>query len=72
MSMAEIINLGVDILPDCAACQEATKRVMARTMDVEGAGVPGVIYTCDNRPCKAKRNAVGAYILRKEITDGKT
>lgn len=52
------------------ACQEATKRVMARTMDVEGPGVPGVIYTCDNRPCKAKRNAVGAYILRKEIANG--
>ena len=68
--MAEIINLDVGLLPDCAACQEATKRVAARTMDVEGPGVPGVIYTCDNWPCKAKRNAVGAYILRKEIANG--
>ena len=67
MIMAEIITLDAGLLPDCAACQEATKRVMARTMDVEGPGVPGVIYTCDNRPCKAKRNAVGAYILRKEM-----
>lgn len=70
MIMAEIITLDAGLLPDCAACQEATKRVMARTMDVEGPGVPGVIYTCDNRPCKAKRNAVGAYILRKEIANG--
>ena len=64
--MAEIISLGVDLLPDCAACAEPTKRVAARTMDVEGPGVPGVIYTCDNRPCKARKNAIGAYILRKE------
>lgn len=68
--MPEIISLDTDLLPDCAACQEATKRVLARTMDVEGPGVPGVIYGCDNRPCKARRNAVGAYILRKEITNG--
>lgn len=68
--MAEITTLDASLLPDCAACQEATKRVMARTMDVEGPGVPGVIYTCDNRPCKAKKNAVGAYILRKEIAHG--
>ena len=65
--MAEIINLDAGLLPDCAACQESTKRVMTRTMDVEGPGVPGVIYTCDNRPCKDMRNTIGAYILRKEM-----
>ena len=70
MNMAEIITLDAGLLPDCAACQEATKRVIARTMDVDGPGVPGVIYTCDNRHCKAKRNTVGDYILRKEIAHG--
>ena len=68
--MDEIINLGVDLLPDCEACTEATKRVLSRTMDVDGPGVPGVIYTCDHRPCKERRKAVGAYILRKEIANG--
>lgn len=68
--MAEIINLDAGLLPDCATCAETTKRVAAHTMDVEGPGVPGVIYTCDNRPCKDRKNAIGAYILRKEIANG--
>lgn len=68
--MAEIINLDVGLLPDCAACQEATKRVLARTMDVDGPGVPGAIYDCSNMPCKSRKNAIGAYILRKEIANG--
>ena len=62
--MAEIINLGAGLLPDCAACTEASKVVAARTMDLEGPGVPGVIYDCENRACKARKRAVGAYILR--------
>ena len=68
--MAEIINLGVDLLPDCAACTEASKFVLARTMDVEGPGVPGAIYDCSNKACKVRKRALGAYILRKEIENG--
>ena len=69
--MAEIIDLEKDpLFSDCASCKEPTKRVAAKTFDVEGPGMPGVIYDCDNRPCKARRNTVGAYILRKEIANG--
>ena len=65
--MGEIVNF----LPDCEACTEASKRVLARTMDVDGPGVPGVLYDCSNVPCKARKSAVGCYILRKEIANGK-
>ena len=65
--MAEIIDLNGDLFSDCESCREPTKGVAARTKDVEGPGMPGVIYDCDNRRCKARNNAIASYILRREI-----
>ena len=69
--MAEIINLDDDLFSDCESCREPTKWVAARTMDVEGPGMPGVIYDCDNRRCKARNNAIASYILRRGIFEAK-
>lgn len=50
--------------PDCASCEEPTKRVSAKTFDVEGPGRVGVIYDCDNRQCKSIKNAKGVFLMR--------
>lgn len=62
--MAEIIDLNKIDLPDCKACTDYTKRISAYTMDVEGPGMPGVLYSCENRRCRAKRNEIAKYIMR--------
>lgn len=50
--------------PDCESCADPTKRVAARTFDVEGPGQAGVIYTCDNMPCRRVRNAKNLFLIR--------
>ena len=62
--MAEIVDLNKIGLPDCKSCTDPTKQILARTMDVEGAGIPGVLYTCTNRRCRARRNEIAKYITR--------
>ena len=67
---AKVICLDESLLPDCDACEGPSKYVTARTMDLEGPGIPGVIYGCGNRPCKRRKDTAGAYLLRKEIGYG--
>lgn len=50
--------------PDCKACQDPTKRVAAKTFDLEGPGQVGVIYTCENMPCRRVRNAKDLFLIR--------
>lgn len=64
--MSEIIDLKKIDLPDCKACTDATKRICAYTMDVEGPGVPGVLYSCENKRCRTKWNEIAKYIMRVE------
>ena len=66
MSMAEIIDLNKIDLPDCQACTAPSKRILACTMDVEGPGMPGALYFCENRSCRAKWNEIAKYIMRME------
>lgn len=40
--MAEIVHLGALTLPDCERCNDLSKRVLSRTMDLEGPGVRGM------------------------------
>lgn len=62
--MTKIVDLNKTNLPDCKACTDATKRISAHTMDLEGPGIPGVLYSCKNRRCRAKRNEIAKYIMR--------
>ena len=62
--MAEVINLDTLELPDCEHCNHPSKRVYAKTMDLEGPGIPGVLYHCENRKCRRKWDAIGSFILR--------
>jgi len=61
--MAEIIDLGNLELPDCESCRDPSKRILGRTMDLEGTGVPGVLYRCDNRKCRSRYNAIGNFLF---------
>lgn len=64
--MAEFIDLGKLKLPDCESCREVSKRIFVRTMDLEGPGVPGVLYQCDNKKCRNRRNAIGNFLFMGE------
>lgn len=64
--MSEIVDLNKIDLPDCKVCTNATKRIRAYTMDVEGPGIPGVLYSCENKRCRDKRNEIAKYIMRVE------
>lgn len=57
----------LDGMPDCDSCRDPSKRIMARTMDLEGPGQKGILWTCDNKDCRRKKNAAGSYILRREL-----
>lgn len=64
--MPEIIDLEKDLLfSDCKSCKEPTKRVAGSTFDIEGPGVPGVIYDCDNRPCKSRNSKIADFVMRR-------
>ena len=69
LTMAEIIHLKALTLPDCERCKDLSKRILSRTMDLEGPGITGVIYKCDNKRCRQRRDAVARFILRIERTD---
>lgn len=64
--MAEIIDLSDLELPDCQKCQHPSKRILARTIDLEGPGIPGVLYKCDNKKCRARRYAIGNFLFNGE------
>ena len=49
--------------PSCEHCEEPTKRITGRTFDVEGPGMIGKAYACDNRRCKRLKDLKGAYLL---------
>ena len=58
----------IDEFPDCEACEEPSKRVVARTIDLEGPGKVGHHYGCDNKVCSKKKWAVLGYCLRREMS----
>ena len=64
--MAGIIDLNEIDLPDCKACTDPTKRISGHTFDVEGPGVIGTCYSCENRRCRNKWNEIAKYIMRAE------
>lgn len=49
--------------PDCHSCVEPTKRVIGKTFDIEGPGMVGVLYECDNHRCKACKDRKWSYFL---------
>lgn len=63
--MADIITLGE--LPNCETCQDVSKRVIGKTIDLEGPGKVGMVYDCDNQECKRKNNAHMSYIIREAM-----
>ena len=66
--MAKIIDLENDLLfDDCETCKEPTKRVFFRAFDIDGPGRISTVYTCDNKPCKAKQYSIASYIIRREV-----
>lgn len=66
-SMAEIIYL--DDLPDCESCNDPTKRRDGVIFDCPGPKEITPTYTCENKLCQQKCNAVASFILRREIAD---
>ena len=62
--MNEIVDLNKIDLPDCKACTDPTKRVLGRTMDMEGPGIPGALYVCKNRRCRDRQDEIVKYITR--------
>lgn len=50
--------------PDCSKCKESTKKIIGKTFDVEGAGMIGNIYMCDNKKCRKRKEAIEIYQLR--------
>lgn len=64
---AVVIDLDALELPDCAGCGEKSKRVRCRTMDLDGPGRAGAIYTCRNVRCRRRREVIGRYFLRREM-----
>ena len=50
--------------PDCACCEEKSKRVTGKTFDTEGPGKVGVIYDCENEHCKKRKQAIELFHLR--------
>lgn len=65
--MSEIIYL--EDLPDCETCHDPTKRRDGVIFDCPGPGEITPTYTCENKLCQRKRNAVGSFILRREMAD---
>lgn len=66
MADEKVIDLtDVDFLlsPDCRTCQEPTKRVTGKTFDLEGHGMVGVMYGCDNYRCKECKDRKCSYLL---------
>lgn len=53
--MGELIDLVDGPFPDCDTCDEPTRRKVGTTFDVDGPGVVGTLYHCDNRKCQALR-----------------
>lgn len=51
-------------IPDCEKCAEKTKKIIAKTFDVEGPGIVGNIYSCYKKSCRAKKNVIALYHLR--------
>ena len=68
--MEQIIHLGD--LPDCEKCTHPSKRIIGKTIDLEGPGKVGAVYDCDNLPCKRKTNVHVSYIIREVINNAKT
>lgn len=64
---AVVIDLDALELPDCAGCGEKSKRVRCRTMDLDGPGRTGAIYTCRNVRCRQRREVIERYFLRREM-----
>lgn len=52
-----MIDLTSDDFPECENCNEATKRIVGKTFDVDGPGQAGTMYDCDNGACNALRQA---------------
>ena len=66
MADEKVIDLtDVDFLlsPDCRTCQEPTKRATGKTFDLEGPGMVGVMYGCDNYRCKECKDRKCSYLL---------
>lgn len=57
-----IIDLSALDYPDCEACDEPSRRVIAKTFDLDGPGRVGHLYTCDQ---SKKCDAVTCYLLRR-------
>lgn len=65
--MENVIDL-TDMTPhDCDTCDEPTKYVVGRTFDVDGPGVAGVMYDCENHECRRLLEAKVRFFMRREI-----
>lgn len=64
--MADIIDLDDLEFPECEKCRDPSKRILGRTMDLDGPGMPGVLYQCDNKKCRGKRYAIGNFLFTRE------
>lgn len=65
--MQKVIH--IDDLPDCETCYDPTKRRDGVIFDFPGPGEITPTYTCENKSCQRKWNAVGLFILRREMAD---
>lgn len=61
-----IVDLSKLELPNCEKCNSPSKKLIGRTMDVEGPGKAGVLFDCHNKKCRARRHEIGRFIVRME------
>lgn len=62
--MDNVTELSQIEAPDCSKCKETTRRAVGKTFDIEGPGMVGIIYDCDNEKCKILKEAIERYQLR--------
>lgn len=49
-----ILDLSKLELPNCEKCTSPSKKLIGRTMDVEGPGKAGVLFDCHNKKMPSK------------------
>ena len=61
--MTDVVDLMDFENPDCKGCTDKTKRICGKTFDIDGPGKIGAIFTCENRSCRAIREAKNLFLV---------
>ena len=62
-----VIYLNLEHYPDCQKCNDPTKKEVGRMIDAEGPGVVSIVYGCENKSCKMKKQFLDNLIVRNDM-----